>query len=274
MLALFISCSKDPITEDFKEESHKGTVIGLPNGSDNYYVESIYGKENIQNGLFDSSLDDTVNDDSELVLYFLKNSEGKVVMMSRVINDSKKDLVINSETTALALVTMHPFFAMLPENEFDEMSELIKEQESFSALKISIESVIRSGSDLLSENNTDIKSALEDIFNDLQEILDNNEMEVVQSSRTFSGPDGIYVDCDPLDIKAYGNTLDMRVAGLAPTYEGYMVDNNGTLVEHFEIPTRDDYGFLDMFKKTKSNWKYGKTVTTIFPGDGEFRFTL
>lgn len=55
MLALFISCSKDPITEDFKEESHKGTVIGLPNGSDNYYVESIYGKENIQNGLFDSS---------------------------------------------------------------------------------------------------------------------------------------------------------------------------------------------------------------------------
>lgn len=117
-------------------------------------------------------------------------------------------------------------------------------------------------------------SALEDIFDELQKILDDNQMENQTSSKAFSGPEGIYVDCDPLDIKAHGNKLDMRVIGLAPTYEGCMIDNDGIQVDEFEIPTREDYGFLDLFKKTKSNWKYGKTVTTQFPGDGEFLFTF
>jgi hypothetical protein len=114
--------------------------------------------------------------------------------------------------------------------------------------------------------------ALENLFNELQEILDNNEVESKTASRAFSGPEGIYVECDPLDIKAHGNQLDMRVQGLAPTYEGCMMDNHGYEVDRFEVPTRNDYGFLDLFTKTKDNWKYGETVTTQFPGDGEFRF--
>ena len=268
-LVLLISCNKDPITEEYKEELHKGKIIGLPDDTDNYYVESIYGKNNLENNQFD--LNHASNDDSELILYFLKNSKGEVVMMTRVSNNTK-EMVIDSETTALAMVTMHPFFAMLPANEFAEMANLIKEQNSFSNLKRCIDTVIASGGNLLSENNTEILLALENLFNELQDILDNNGVESKTTSRTFSGPEGIYVDCDPLDIKAYGNRLEMRVQGLAPSYEGYMIDSHGNHVDEFEIPTRNDYGFLDLFTKTKDNWKYGETITTLFPNDGEYRF--
>lgn len=271
-LLVLVSCSKDSDSEVVKEELPQGTIVGLPDDTDDYYVESIYGKEEVENGKFDSSLDGTNDGDSELVLFFLKNSKGKVVMMARDLDESGKNLVINSETTALALITMHPFFAMLPENEFSEMSDLIKSQASFSTLKASIESVISSDGYLLSEDNTEIASALEDVFNELQKILDDNQAESEANSKAFSGPQGIYVDCDPIDIKAHGNRLDMRVLGLAPTYNGCMYDNDGVAVHEFEIPTRADYGFLDLFTKTQSNWKYGETVTTQFPGDGEFRF--
>lgn len=82
LLAVLASCSKDPIAEgpkddpmdDPKVEIYKGIVVGLPDIKDNYYVESVYGKNDLNNGQFD--LDVATGADSKLVLYILKNSGG------------------------------------------------------------------------------------------------------------------------------------------------------------------------------------------------------
>lgn len=60
--------------DDPKVEIYKGIVVGLPDIKDNYYVESVYGKNDLNNGQFD--LDVAIGADSKLVLYILKNSGG------------------------------------------------------------------------------------------------------------------------------------------------------------------------------------------------------
>ena len=82
LLAVLASCNKDPIAEGTKDdpmddpndEIYKGIVAGLPDIKDNYYVESVYGKNDLNNGQFD--LDVATGADSKLVLYILKNSGG------------------------------------------------------------------------------------------------------------------------------------------------------------------------------------------------------
>ena len=285
MVSLFVSCSNDSPEEQYpdndgmidespKEPEYNGTISGLPEGS--YYVETINGKYEVINGKFYIPEENSTGEASHLMFYFVKNSSDNVVMMARIANDATNNIQIDTESTTLALVTMHPFFAMLPVSEFNGMADIIKEVEGYSALKESVRTLISAGSDLLTTDNLNIQEGLELVFEGLQQILDNNENYEEQAeyavSRAFSGPEGIYVDCDRLDFQASGNTLNMRIFGLAPTYDGNMTDNEGNLVDEFEIPTRSDYGFLDLFTKTINNWRYGETVSTSFPGNGEFRF--
>ena len=285
IVSLFVSCSKDSpenqnsdnneiIDESPKEPEYSGLISGLPEGS--YYVETINGKYEVKNGKFYIPEENSTGEASHLMFYFVKNSSDNVVMMARVANDASNNIQIDTESTTLALVTMHPFFAMLPVSEFNGMADIIKEVEGYSVLKESVRTLISAGSDLLATDNLNIQEGLELVFESLQQILNNNENYEEQAeyavSRAFSGPEGIYVDCDPLDIQASGNTLNMRIFGLAPTYDGNMTDNEGNLVDEFEIPTRSDYGFLDLFTKTINNWRYGETVSTSFPRNGEFRF--
>ena len=210
---------------------------------------------------------------TELVLFFVKNESDEIVMMARAKDDVDKGVKIDSESTAIALVLMHPFFSLLPEEEYDEMVELIKGVSSFFVLKENIQTITNVGGNLLSENCIAIQIALESVFEELQQLLDKNE-NIQSNSRSFSGPEGVYVDCDPLDIKAESNSLAMRVKGLAPTYNGIMINSQKEVIDEFTIPTRDDYGFLDLFNKTVDNWQYGETIYTQIPSDGEFKFTF
>ncbi len=281
LLISVVGCSnKDELEEsktENKEESQNvklmGAVNGLPVGKDNYYIESIYGKIKLDNGSFSTDLNELAKEKTELVLFFVKNESDEIVMMARAKDDVDKGVKIDSESTAIALVLMHPFFSLLPEEEYDEMVELIKGVSSFFVLKENIQTITNVGGNLLSENCIAIQIALESVFEELQQLLDKNE-NIQSNSRSFSGPEGVYVDCDPLDIKAESNSLAMRVKGLAPTYNGIMINSQKEVIDEFTIPTRDDYGFLDLFNKTVDNWQYGETIYTQIPSDGEFKFTF
>ena len=281
LLISLVGCSNKDELEESKTENKEegqnvkliGSVNGLPVGKDNYYVESIYGKIKLDNGSFSTDLNELAEEKTELVLFFVKNESGEIVMMARAKDDVDKGVKIDSESTAIALVLMHPFFSLLPEEEYDEMVELIKGVSSFFVLKENIQTITNVGGNLLSENCIAIQIALESVFEELQQLLDKNE-NIQSNSRSFSGPEGVYVDCDPLDIKAERNNLAIRVKGLAPTYNGVMINSQKEVIDEFAIPTRDDYGFLDLFNKTVENWQYGETVYTQIPADGEFKFTF
>lgn len=284
-VAVFTSCKNDPSLPE--DKSKYNGMVELPD-NDTYYLMSTCGKVEIKDGKFYLEPQEQVGADtqSKLTPYFIENSAGEVVLMARDVTKSTGTLVIDSKSTALALVIMHPFFTMIHEEELEDIKEIITGLDSYPALEQEVKSVIMSGGDLLSSSNTKIMSALEKVFEQLQQMLDENHKYVEDGSkaesRTLRGdlaipPSGYdFLDWDdhyaraydPLDIYVHGGIVEMRVKGLAPAYN-VKVWHTGNVFEsyppvligEYKLPAREDFGLSDFLKYTADNWQYGETVT-------------
>lgn len=281
-ITVFISCNNDSSLNE--EESIYNGVVELPD-NDTYYLVSGCGKVEIKGGKFYLEPQEQVSTDSrpKLSPYFVENSAGDVVLMARDVTNSTNTLVIDYKSTAIALVIMHPLFTMIHEEELEEVKQIITGLDSYSALEQEVKSVVLSGGDLLSSSNTKVMVALERVFEQLQQMLDENHKYVEDASKTgsrtlrgfpiyddkyFDWADYYSKELDPLDIYLNGTTLEMRVKGLAPAYNvtvwnagdwGEMRPQN--IIGEYKLPARDDYGVTDFFKYTANNWQYGEKVT-------------
>ena len=282
-ITVFTSCKNDSsLSED---ESKYNGMVELPD-NDTYYLVSTCGKVEINDGKFYLEPQEQVGADtrSKLAPYFIENSAGDVVLMARDVTNSTSTLVIDSKSTAIALVIMHPLFTMIHEEELEEVKQIIIGLDSYSALEQEVKSVIMSGGGLLSSSNTKVMDALEKVFEQLQQMLDENHKYVEDASKIGSrtirgelvkdlGWDIDWADyysrvMDPLDIYAHSDILEMRVKGLAPAYNvtvwnagdwGERIPQN--IIGEYKLPAREDYGVLDLFKYNANNWQYGEKVT-------------
>ncbi len=283
-ITVFTSCKNDSsLSED---ESKYNGMVELPD-NDTYYLVSTCGKVEIKDGKFYLEPQEQVDADtrSKLAPYFIENSAGDVVLMARDVTNSTSTLVIDSKSTTIALVIMHPLFTMIHEEELEEVKQIITGLDSYSALEQEVKSVIMSGGGLLSSSNTKVMDALERVFEQLQQMLDENHKYVEDASKIGSrtirgdldhGDLGFEIDwadfysrsMDPLDLYLHDGILEMRVKGLAPAYNVTVWDGRGldemipqNIIDEYKLPAREDYGVLDLFKYNANNWQYGEKVT-------------
>lgn len=277
----FFGCSNDDevgnekIPEEFKN-SYLGISILLEgvNVADFYkgcYINSILDKIPISDGTM--KLQSNIN--NKVQSYFLTDGNDNIYMMTRVSDTGKnKALEFDSESTALAFVTLHPFFASIDNQAYDILKEVILQSKNFSKVCTEVKHIIKQKKDLYDQNNTALLDALGLLLDELI-VFANYKPEAESTSRALTNETGYY----PFRLNSSGNRLDFQVFGLNPNYYGTATHANGN-TERLVVQSHDDFGFLAGLESVwnvlnKRGWdanQYGEIESYTFPADGECQF--
>ena len=137
---LFVSaCSSDDIDKtivppsDIKENSTTKVEIEVStstlNLEDKYAINTILGTTPISET--ECEIQSVYNDLPQL--YFVTDDNDNIILISRKCISKDEKVVINEETTALALATLNPLFVGATKDDFNEIETLIKSTNAYNS---------------------------------------------------------------------------------------------------------------------------------------------
>ena len=195
-----------------------------------------------------SGFDIDMPKEATLDVIMVNNAAGDVVMLYR--GKYNETIAINSQSTAMALVTMHPFFAQISLNDYEQLRSIVISQESFSALVREVERSVARMNPIYDTTNEELNSALEDVIIDVVQYLGQEKASKSGSKNTIFGQ-----NCDPLDVRnEWKDVLTFREEGLWPSYFGSAKSPSGKTT-NLRVFTRDDIGITDLMLNTS---RYGR----------------
>lgn len=199
-------------------------------------------------------------------LLYVSDDSDNIIMMARKPITKDQNVIINEESTAIALASLNPLFMNVNSEEFRLVEQMIKSTESYPSYSEEIKRAISKGRDIFDVNNTELIISLYNVWEDLC----NNIPEQEESSRAiFTRATNIEgINPDPLDVQLTGTEVIVRNKGLVPTYECF-VFYGGELKERKLIESHESYGFLDLFNSDKT---YGEPVFFNLYNEGEYKF--
>lgn len=206
--------------------------------------------------------------------FFINDGE-KVYMMARdeIFNYSYY-ISIDSRTSALALVTLHPLLAPVKANDYYKLTNLIESCSSYSSYVDEVEKAINEGRDLFDINNDDLIKALGKVLDELFSKI--NEPEITydiypldNNSNTRGYNEELMY---PFYSEVYRNKLILRSTGLTPSYYGTV--SHKQVQDKISILSRNDYGFVDCYTKSYSEMNLGPECIYYFTDPGSYIFHL
>lgn len=186
-------------------------------------------------------------------------------MLYRGRLDKNVPVVIDANSTALAMVTMHPVLGpIVKANEYSQLMGIIESNSHFNELKQGVASAIAAKRPVSDTTNREVMDALYSFF---------EELTALTGLDSISGRGDIsdYLNSYPMKVTTEGNTVTMRVTVLSPSYYGTVTDENG-YSENIRVLTRADYGFLDAFTHTVDNMDWADPTHYTFHNSGNFSF--
>lgn len=205
-------------------------------------------------------------------LMLLVNKNDEILMLSREVYDKNKTNVISAESSAVSMVTLHPLFAPVQSEYYDNLKVFIKASPYYSAFEEEVRLAIGGGRSLFDTSNTELMMAFSNVINDLfrEENIENGDF--LPFTKVSGGQTNIKgIDAGPFKVRLDGLVLGISNYALTPYYEGniYCPDNNSI---RMDIPANDDYGVADLV--TGRDFKYGNPVKFNFSGktEGDYIF--
>ena len=236
------------------------------------YLSSIYDEISVS----DKSMKLECEINGKVQTYYLTDGDDKIYMISRVSDTREnKEIQFNVESTALAFVTLNPFFAHVDSMAYDILSEAIRENQHFSLLCNEVRNVVNQKKDLYDPGNSALIAAFDLLLENMMDLPDKKN-DSIPASRAIDDSENYY----PFKLKSSGNVLEMQVFGLNPNYYGTATHGNGK-VEELVVYSHDDFGIFDFISNIwdvavkKNEWKdkqYGEVTKYTFPEDGECKF--
>lgn len=203
-------------------------------------------------------------------LYFVTDANENIILLSRKCISKDDKVVINEETTALALATLNPLFVGTTKNDFNKIEALIKSTVAYNSYLDIVKQTIDRQESIFDDNNTELLVALNDV---LEEVCSNINIEEHNSRSIFTRASNIVgINPDPVSMQTSGIDVIVRNKGLIPTYE-CQVYHGARLIDSKLIESHKAYGFLDLFS-TEEDIVYGEPQTFTLANDGEYRFYL
>lgn len=207
--------------------------------------------------------------------FYLSNDNDEVYLISRV-SDTKanKDMSFDIRNTAMAYVTLHPFFAHVDSTAYQVLTEAIGMNEHFTPLYNEVARLVKQKKDLYAEDNTQLVQALNTLLDDMIDLSPENR-DSLAGSRAVEFVSQYY----PLKVKGDGRVVQFQVFGLSPNYYGTVTHANGK-TEKIVVKSHDNFGgYLD-FMKTVGDLiqqngfesHYGDVTKYTYPEDGEAKF--
>lgn len=183
------------------------------------------------------------NNTSQIML--LLNANDEIVMMSKGFYDNGDINTINSHSTAIALVTMHPIFGYILSDDYDVLVQLITSSSYFETLEAKIGASIENGVSLFSDN--DVLSAFSTLMEDLTSTdLDNSDsaLDVLQTRAQQNRvlDIGSLTNIGPFEMELRDGFLLVYPRCNTPFYEGTVTSVYG--VESLNIKQGDGMGIL------------------------------
>ena len=270
-----------------------GTELRLPlensNGTDVVKVSGTVALENVDNlkietvyenlSLVSSSFSVKAPIDDYPQTIYLTDDNNNIIMLYRDFYSSEKPIVMDENSTALALVTMNPVLAPIGKEHFSELVAMIKGMPHYSTLVDEVKKSIEGQKDLLSEDNTALLLALSDVMEDL---CGNHESDIVTMSRSvITNWEQLNIENPyPFVIEINGSRMTIKNTALSPMYDGTV--KHPTIGEKdFDIPTIvGGYGVWGLLKQTAYGWSggsigdlgYSDPRNFYFTEEGEYRF--
>lgn len=227
-----------------------------------------------------NNTNDIYSNSNGKVQTFVVNDGENVFLMARSPIDKNSRVVIDAQSTTLALVTMYPLFSPIDSVGYKDIVSLIISSEKYSALYDEVSKVIAERRNIYDVENDGLLKAFsnliedlcgdieEDTFSDTLVVIENRNLISTRATYESARLDPTYIDAD-----ITGNRLTLRTVGLTPTYFGTVTSSGGG-TQNLAIKSRADFGGLDLFTKTMENWKYGDPMIYSFNNEGEHYFNF
>lgn len=253
-----------------------GSDSGAPDYLDACTIVTVSGETSVE---ADGSFDIEAASNSHAQTFFVGDEDENVYLMTRTQAVAQNEVVIDANSTALALVTLHPLFAPLRGDDYDTLVEMIETSPRYPELVAQIEAAIASQRDIFDADNEALLFALsnliEDICVDFEEEDYEGSLDGIPSAARFRNQSkAIYENPKiyPLYAEINSNVLTLRNTGLTPSYFGTATHADGS-VKEIAVKARDDYGGFDLFK-TMDEINLGPECNYVFASAGECRFYL
>ena len=282
-MGALVACHENIINETDGTVENKlvtvGGTLNLPLEDTSLYndcnILSIDGVANIDDGKFEIGA--YFNDK---VQTFIVENNNEVYLMSRtpIINGQSIDLSIQS--TAIAMVTMHPLFSPVGREDYATLTNLIIESPKYQEFYDEVAKSISNKRHLYDESNEDMLIAFSNLMEELcgetedngnyDDSLDEIENVGTRSINTRAVYQHSQINPTYIDAQINGNTLSLRTVWVTPSYYGTVSQPNGQVVNRV-IPSRSDFGIMDLaFNRTTR----GEPMKYNFSDEGSYRFNF
>lgn len=208
---------------------------------------------------------------------YIIGDDDNFYMLGRTLAKENGNLIIDAQSTALAIATLHPLFIPLIGEDYDQAVEMIKKSEKFTPFQTEVENTISQKRNLFDETNESLLLAFSNLMEDVCAKVDNNDYSdenIDISNSRASITRAVYENprIYPLYAETNGNVLTLRNTGLTPSYYGTVSTSDGRTV-NYHVLSRHDYGGMDIFR-TVGEINLGDPYPFTFTSEGEYRFNL
>lgn len=200
-------------------------------------------------------------------------------MLVRDFYSSTQPIEINSQSTALALVTTSPLFALIDKNHFTELLEVIQNSSQYPTLLAEVEKSIQEKKDIFDINNTALLLALSNLMEDICDQKTNNG---TQTRATISNWEQLNInDPYPFLVEIRDKIISITNTALSPAYKGN-VSHPILGIQQLDIPTRGGYGGWELLQQSLYGWSSGAwgnlgngdPIAFTFTEEGEYKFSF
>lgn len=281
--SIFVACRENVIDETTGSYENKiGSIDGIISLSsenksmyDGCTVLSIVDETTITDGKFE--INACVND--KVQTFVVQDDNGIYLMNRTPISDGQR-IEFDVQSTAIAMVTMHPLFSPVDREDYSALVSLIKESSKFQTFYEVVSKVISEKRHLYDESNEELLLAFSNLMEELcgemdgmgeyDESLDEIENTMSRIFDTRAVYQHSQINPTYIDAQINGKTLSLSTVWVTPSYYGTISQPDGQVVNRV-IYSRDDYGIMDLaFNRTTR----GKPMEYTFSDEGSYRFNF
>lgn len=281
--SLLVACHTNVIDEtaggsESSEEKLSGSInIGSGNNLtwDDCSITTISGESPLVNGGF--NINASINEKTQT---FIVGDDANTYLMCRTPLQAGQNVEINVQSTAIAMVTLHPLFSPVGKDDYQALVGLITSCSHYNAFYNEVEKAVNNKQNLYDEANNDLLVAFSDLMEDIcgepsDDGAYDEELDPVVSGRgtnrisTRAIYENSQINPDYIHAQINGTALTLRTVSVTPSYYGTILHPSGTS-ENSCIPSRSDFGAMDLLL---NRTVLGEPVDISFPLTGEYKFS-
>ncbi len=230
IISISLSCSKSegPTEQETTEVIQTTGTLDLPTGlnTDGYTIISGLNEGQISGDSYDISL----NENSVQLVSVFDQNDNPVLLSINIIEDEETSAEISPRTTAEALIYLNPFICTSNLTEATQIKQRINSLNSFNSLVNLIQNQLNAGTFSVTEQNTQLKEAIDDVYTELFTELGNSYLNKLNKVRTQieSDPNPNY-EINGLrvtDFTESGDNLSFRISNRAKRWISVYIDKS------------------------------------------------